>query len=366
MRYKWIFLNLTIIVLLFLTFLPATRSRLVARSIGSKPSTNRYSADRPTYLPLVQKGNVAQPTPTVSPTPTPPPTTTISSPFTVIGGDKGTILHWTNSQWISSSSPLTRPMKAARAFSSQLAWIGGGDISGNRFLLRWDGVSWTLWSGLPGDTIYALNKISFSSQQDGWATYTSFKNLSYLIHWDGNTWSQVKNDSLRYTGISAIAPNDVWIAASSQKNTILHWDASSWKTVLPPFDLDYVYDIAFHQANYGWAVGEKGLAMRWNGSTWVKETTPLQSSAFLYAVCSLSPTDAWAVGSSGNIIHWNGSTWSSIPSPAANDLYAVDCSSSSNAWAVGLKGTILHWDGQTWVKVASPTSNNLYTVSIAK
>ena len=176
MRYKWIFLNLTIIVLLFLTLLPATRSRLVARSIGLQPSTNRNNADRPAYLPLVQKGYVAQPTPTVSPTPTltptPPPTTTISSPFTVIGGDKGTILHWTNSQWISSSSPLTKPMEAARAFSSQLAWIGG-DISGHRFLLRWDGVSWSPWPGLPGNTMYALNKISFSSQQDGWASNLS-------------------------------------------------------------------------------------------------------------------------------------------------------------------------------------------------
>jgi hypothetical protein len=79
----------------------------------------------------------------------------------------------------------------------------------------------------------------------------------------------------------------------------------------------------------------------------------------------LSATDGWAVGQGGTIMHWDGSAWTLMPSPAREALYAVDAVSAADAWAVGDGEVILHWDGGSWSQIAVPNagSSAFYSVS---
>jgi hypothetical protein len=68
----------------------------------------------------------------------------------------------------------------------------------------------------------------------------------------------------------------------------------------------------------------------------------------LYGIWGSSSSDIFAVGDSGIILHYNGSSWSPMGSGTTNALFGVWGSSSSDVFAAGDYGTILHYDGSSW------------------
>jgi hypothetical protein len=69
----------------------------------------------------------------------------------------------------------------------------------------------------------------------------------------------------------------------------------------------------------------------------------------LWSVFIVGPDDGWAVGEAGTILRWNGTDWSSWASPTTEDLYKVFMVSSGDGWAVGRSGTIIRWNGSGWI-----------------
>lgn len=122
----------------------------------------------------------------------------------------------------------------------------------------------------------------------------------------------------------------------------------------------------------GWAVGEGGTIIRWNGSSWSTIASPTKD--YLMSVYMLSRSDGWAVGfppgagwavgidKGGTIIRWDGSSWSNVTSPTTSALYSVYMLSSTDGWAVGYRGTVIRWDGSSWSTVTSPTKDSLLSV----
>jgi hypothetical protein len=96
-----------------------------------------------------------------------------------------------------------------------------------------------------------------------------------------------------------------------------------------------------------WAVGESGLILPWNGTTW-----SFQNSGSDYNLFGVFGTDAknvWAVGDVGTICKWNGTNWTmqdggGVSSGSLNGVWASD---ASHVWAVGGTdyglGTLLEW-----------------------
>ena len=103
----------------------------------------------------------------------------------------------------------------------------------------------------------------------------------------------------------------------------------------------------------GWAVGNLGSIVRWNGLAWAAETSPTLNQ--LNGVQALSSTDVWAVGNGGTIVHRNGLGWTLVPSGVTQNLNSLYMLSDTEGWAVGNSdGTapvILFWDGLTWTRV---------------
>jgi hypothetical protein len=119
----------------------------------------------------------------------------------------------------------------------------------------------------------------------------------------------------------------------------------------------------------GWAVGDAGTIVRWNGAAWAAETSPASIATIsLNGVLALNDTDVWAVGNSGTILHRNGLGWTLVPSGVTENLNSLYMLSDNEGWAVGASdGTspvILFWDGSTWTRVFPIPMVNLDLLSI--
>jgi len=107
----------------------------------------------------------------------------------------------------------------------------------------------------------------------------------------------------------------------------------------------------------GWAVGDNGTILRWDGSAW--NSTASGTTRNLNGVHCVTSNDCWAVGNQGTILHWNGSTWSSTTSGTNADLFAVACQPNApdDCYAAGgdvifggflYTAVVRHWNGSTW------------------
>ncbi len=157
---------------------------------------------------------------------------------------------------------------------------------------------------------------------------------------------------------------DGW--AVGQGGTILHWDGAVWETVESSI-LSWLASVHMVDANDGWAVGEGGIIIHWNGTAWSEVASPTLDT--LYGVYMVNATDGWAVGGtpggspSAVIIRWNGTAWNAVASPTSNWLRSVFMVNATEGWAVsGAYGTIIRWNGTAWKPVTSPTSSGFNSV----
>ena len=72
----------------------------------------------------------------------------------------------------------------------------------------------------------------------------------------------------------------------------------------------------------------------------------------LYAVRGLSATNIWAVGSRGAAYHFDGSTWQRSDAGTSVTLFDVFPVASNDIWAVGERGLVLRNQGTGWREIA--------------
>ncbi len=90
---------------------------------------------------------------------------------------------------------------------------------------------------------------------------------------------------------------------------------------------------------------------------------PDASLRIIDAVLRLSAAAGWAVGDNGTVLQWDGTNWIAGISNTTEDLYSIHCESASNCWAVGNNGETIYWDGSAWSQVSSGTNGFLLGVS---
>jgi hypothetical protein len=137
-----------------------------------------------------------------------------------------------------------------------------------------------------------------------------------------------------------------------------------WENPLPQGDA--VFDAFALSASDVWAVGGRGLAMHWNGTTWT--ITRTGTTANVHRVWGSRSNDVWATtiqtdrgggNATGQLLHWVGDRWLTVtvPFPAAQRPAVVHGSGGSDVWVATQTnrttetGSIWRYDGARWTEM---------------
>jgi hypothetical protein len=174
--------------------------------------------------------------------------------------------------------------------------------------------------------------------------------------------------------------------AVGEDGLILGWDGVDWTAATVPATTS-LYDIAFTDAAHGWVVGAGGLILRWDGTNWMVDqpfSEPGQSidesTIVLYALDFSAVDKGWAVGAAGYpdnrvqpyLLHWDGHQWQAVvglPACESCGLNAVLAHSATDVWVAGggAHGALLwHWDGESWTDTPVSGASWLYALVSGK
>jgi hypothetical protein len=231
---------------------------------------------------------------------------------------------------------------------------------------RWNGSQWTVFpapmtSGGSGNfvddiEIIAPDDIWFVGD---WLTFppsSAARKEALTMHWDGSSFSIVPapffdNSPVGghgLTAVEAIASDDVWAVGGGHDGDyvsfsyIIHWDGSTWSHVPGPTAGWYhrLYDVAALDAQSVYAIGDYQdasgyhvLFLHWNGSAWTRLPDPPVGGASL----EVRPDGRVYIGG-GGVVVWDGSGFTSlepfegVAGPAVWSLEPID---ACGMWAVG-------------------------------
>ena len=226
-------------------------------------------------------------------------------------GDLPISEHWDGTTWTDTTLELpevTPPYRVTLmlpydvvALSAHNAWLigiydaqnGTGGYERKILAEHWDGTAWHVVSVPQGTTWVYPFEIRASSAHDIWAVgATEFRERAFIAHYDGHAWTSTtqslyEGQSALLTGVSAIAPDDVWAVGYHGNNKhgidkyypfAEHWDGSQWtvdESVDPHADTAYLSAVGASATDDVFAVGDlvnkgktRALVERWNGTAW--------------------------------------------------------------------------------------------------
>jgi len=111
----------------------------------------------------------------------------------------------------------------------------------------------------------------------------------------------------------------------------------------------------------GWAVGDGGTILKWNGDKWERWQSPTTTN--LKSVYALQDRH-WAVGENGTIIYGSEDKWNILHAPSNSTLFSVHGSSQENVWASGEESTFMRWNGISWSHSSAGLAINLNSIFI--
>jgi hypothetical protein len=225
------------------------------------------------------------------------------------------------------------------------------------------------------------------------------------VHWNGRTWSTEQTPSqltatfAEFDGVSCASPSactavGFYDAENGEGPFAEGWNGSTWSIQSTPAPSgieaeSQLSGVSCTSASACIAVGSVNfddgqVALRWDGTRWVRLSTAGPAYGELSAVSCTSADACTAVGDAPSpdgfatdpvAERWNGTTWiaQNVPSPASGrDAYAlltaVSCSGPTACTAVGRYQTTSNlvqfaesWDGIRWSLQTMPASTALPT-----
>ncbi len=192
---------------------------------------------------------------------------------------------------------------------------------------------------------------------------------SDVIYWTAFPVTFTATDSLN--GICLVDKKFGW--ACGNNGLLLEWDGTTWSKVETGLaQNENLMAVAFADENEGWAMGTQGIILHYLNGTWTLDNSPTQQ--LLYSAVVTPARTVWAMGANGTILTYNGLSWGMVyavsqsggaSTTVTQDIYGVGMYGQNNGWAVGNLGLILSFDGQKWTPFsASPTTERLNSVSV--
>lgn len=254
------------------------------------------------------------------------------------------LLHYTSGQWRLESTMTATTLNDISMLSPTDGWaIGdqaqGACVQGGRYqpvLLHYTGTTWTPMP-LPSDALQ-VKGIAMTSATDGWAIGTkqasgSAENSDLLLHYDGQTWSEVNASGIaqygvNLGGIAMISATDGWLVGTinqgpnglASDSMLFHYDGKQWSKANTPLDTIQagVNSFSLASSGDGWMVGRRtgqvmdaAFFLQLSGGTWREVDTPNNN---VTQVFTFSANDAWAIGVGRPfLLHYHNGAWENVP-----------------------------------------------------
>lgn len=169
--------------------------------------------------------------------------------------------------------------------------------------------------------------------------------------------------------IDFVNPNQGW--AVGEGGTILHYDGSSWVPEDSP-TANTLNAVDMLSADEGWAAGENRTVMHRVNGRWTLVDPELLPADNYIGVSMITATQGWLVGRGGNFVEYQNGSWRKTHDAPSNTrpLHAMSLSPSGlTGWAVGDEGLMIKYqvsgDARYWSSVGDVVKQNLYAVHVA-
>jgi hypothetical protein len=155
-----------------------------------------------------------------------------------------TVLHWTGSQFISSS--LTGQLLAVSGTGSSDVYVTGEDAN----VRHWNGSAWSTMNPGAGTTYLSVLAIAVNS-----AWVSDFMPSKQTVRWNGSTWSPFSTGGANFNGMSALSSSDIWGAGGTR---IGHWNGTAWTVDSTSFPSASLWSVTT-RPGHAWVVGNSGF-----------------------------------------------------------------------------------------------------------
>lgn len=245
-----------------------------------------------------------------------------------IGGIGGVVYEFNGTSWAARSGP-TQDVYMLWGLSANDLWEVGRLCE----VRRWNGAAWSPFvvPGCTNASFYAVNGISAT---DVWLVGVG----GTIEHWVSGTFTTMPQaNNIDFWAVWPVSATEAYIVGT--RGTILHWNG------IALFDESIANNVIV-SAVWGtlggdvWIVGTGGLIYRKPpGGAWTQVTSP--TTTFLYWVFGTSANNVWAVGDFGVTLHFDGTSWKTVTVAATTSLRAIARVPGGGLRMVGHAGTIL-------------------------
>ncbi|MBN2366037.1 MAG: hypothetical protein JXL67_07705 [Calditrichaeota bacterium] len=252
--------------------------------------------------------------------------------------------------------------------SADDVYVTGFSSGARGKMFHYDGSSWEavklhVVEGGPFPNILEFRAIWGSSSSNIYAA--GAKNgdslnifLSFLIHYNGQQWSEIPTNGKLLQAIWGSSPSDIWTGGI--EGTLLHFDGtviqqyplpdSIWIKSIKGFSTDDVYALAYSIGDF---TRLTFYVFHWDGQTWDlqnKYVDVIEPPTFGAFALEIIGEDIYSVGYGGLFRkNRNDSTWQNIFG-SSTLLFGICGSSQDNMFVVGRNGRAYHFNGIDWYR----------------
>ena len=320
---------------------------------------------------------------------------------------------WNGSSWKTESTPSPTgtgiagaSVSCASVTSCTAVWQGGTVPVAE----TWNGTTWVAHSvPAPSGRFAALASVACTAANactTVGVSSTGATSSTLAERWNGTAWAIQTTPTPsgpsdeEPLGIDCTAANSCTAvgyydnAAAQQVGLAAFWNGTNWtveNTPTPPSATSVTLSaVSCNGAGacaavgqYATSAGERLLAERWSGKSWVIENPPIPSGATASALSGVSCTAATVCVAVGHYTiaggaeltlaeNWNGATWqieaTSNPSVSQSLLNSVSCTGATTCMAVGgasSKPLAESLNGTTWTARSTPPQLTVGSSSVS-
>ena len=273
------------------------------------------------------------------------------------------IMHYDGRHWQLVTEPTDASLSSIAMLSATDGWAAG-----EHTLLHYDGHGWQVAQTWPH---VLLSNLVMLSATDGWMLAGSappdMKSYhDFMLHYDGQTWSEVKLPipSMGFLSLTTTSAHDLWLVAGKDYETpslLLHYNGVDWSTTpIPALDNElFMSAWLIYSPSDFWLAGQR--IHHFDGRTW-KTVTTVEFGGPYKAVDMVSPHEGWLLGEQG-IMHFVNGVWVLQKKVNPDSVSGTFMRSNSDGWVVGSQSVLvhglyqfrpffLHYDGLVWYEVS--------------